>query len=72
MTALCYDTDLNDAEWAILAPPLAPTTHRGRRCKHKLRRVLNAILYILRGGEPWRLLPHKFPAWQNVLNYFRR
>jgi transposase len=72
MTALSYDTDLSDAEWAILAPLLAPTTRRGRPRKHDLRRVLNAILYILRGGEPWRLLPHEFPPWQSVYDHFRR
>jgi transposase len=72
MTAVCYDTDLSDAEWAILAPLLAPTTRRGRPRKHDLRQVLNAILYILRGGVPWRLLPHEFPPWQSVYDHFRR
>ena len=72
MTALCYDTDLSDGEWAILAPLLTPPTRRGRPRKHDLRRVLNAILYILRGGEPWRLLPHEFPPWQSVYDHFRR
>ena len=71
MTALSYDTDLIDAEWAILAPLLAPTTRRGRPRKHDLRQVLNAIFYILRGGEPWRLLPHEFPPWQTAYHYFR-
>jgi putative transposase len=51
MTALRYDADLSDAEWAIL-PSLTPPTHRGRPRKHDLRLVLNAILYILRGGKP--------------------
>ena len=72
MTVLSYDTDLSDAEWAILAPLLAPTTRRGRPRKHDLRRVLNAVLYILRGGEAWRLLPHEFPPWQSVYDHFRR
>jgi putative transposase len=72
MTALSYDTDLSDAEWAILAPLLAPTTRRGRPRKHDLRQVLNAVLYVLRGGEPWRLLPHEFPPWQSVYDHFRR
>lgn len=72
MTALSYVTDLSDAEWAILAPLLTPTTRRGRPRKHDLRQVLNAVLYILRGGEPWRLLPHEFPPWQSVYDHFRR
>jgi putative transposase len=72
MTASSYATDLSDAEWAILAPLLVPTTRRGRPRKHDLRQVLNAILYILRGGDPWRLLPHEFPPWQSVYDHFRR
>ncbi|MBJ6127980.1 transposase [Microvirga splendida] len=54
------------------APLLASTTRRGRPRKHDLRLVLNAILYILRGGEPWRLLPHEYPFWQSVYDHFRR
>ncbi|WP_414470672.1 transposase [Microvirga sp. M2] len=34
--------------------------------------VLNAILYILRGVEPWRLLPHEDPPWQSVYDQLRR
>jgi transposase len=49
-----------------------PTTRRGRPRKHDLSQVLNAILYILRGGESWRLLPHEFPPWQSVYDHFRR
>jgi putative transposase len=32
---------------------------------------LNAIFYIVRGGCPWRLLPHDFPPWKTVYHYFR-
>jgi transposase len=31
-----------------------------------------AILYIFRGGEPWRLLLHELPPWQSVYAHFRR
>ena len=37
-----------------------------------MRRVINAILYFVRSGCAWRLLPHEFPAWQTVYGYFRR
>ena len=33
---------------------------------------MNAILYVLRSGCPWRLLPYEFPAWGTVYYYFRR
>ena len=33
--------------------------------------VTNAILYLLRSGCSWRLLPHNFPPWQTVYAQFR-
>ena len=41
---------LSDAEWAILAPLLAPVARRGRPRRHNRRLVLAAIFYVLRGG----------------------
>lgn len=35
------------------------------------RIVLNAILYVLKGGIPWRLMPASFPPWQTVYHVFR-
>jgi transposase len=37
-----------------------------------MRKLLNAILYVIRGGIAWRLLPLDFPPWQTVYGYFRR
>ncbi len=39
---------------------------------YERREIVNAILYVLRSGCPWRLLPHDFPAWGTVHWYFRR
>ena len=33
---------------------------------------MNAVLYVLRGGVPWRLLPHEYPPWRSVYDQFRR
>lgn len=35
-----------------------------------MREVLNAILYMIRTGCPWRHLPHDFPPWGTVWWYF--
>ena len=72
MRAQPYNTDLSDAEWAVLAPLLEPATRRGRPRRHDRRLVVNAVLYVLRGGVPWRLLPHEFPPWRSVYDQFRR
>lgn len=35
-----------------------------------LREVVNGILYVLRGGIPWRMMPHDLPPWGKVGWYF--
>ena len=51
---LTLPSDLADAEWSVLEPLLPPASHVGRPRKWPLRRIIEAILYLLRGGLPWR------------------
>ncbi len=37
-----------------------------------MRRVLDAVFYVLRSGCPWRLLPFEFPPWRTVYYWFRK
>jgi len=67
-----YATDLTDAEFALLAPHLPTPSRVGRPREVDLREVLDAILYLLRTGCPWRLLPKSFPPKSTVFGYFRR
>src|SRR5438045_4074305 len=66
-----YDTDLTDAQFAPLEPLLPPPKHFGRP-RADLRAVLNGILYLVRTGCQWRLLPHDFPPWSTVHTWYRR
>jgi transposase len=67
-----YPSDLSDAEWELLAPLIPPLSTDAAYHLHERRDLVNAILYVLRSGCPWRLLPHDFPAWSTVYYYFRR
>lgn len=71
MSRRAYPTDLTDAQWALLEPYVPAPKPGGRPAKHPRREVVNAMLYVLRGGIAWRLLPHEFPPWQTVYDYFR-
>ena len=71
MSTRCYDTDLNDAAWAWIAPYLPAARSGGRPRATDLRAVLNAIFYLLRTGCQWRLLPREFPRPGTVYHYFR-
>ena len=66
MSIRLYDTDLTDAAWALVAPMLPAARPGGRPRTTDVRAVLNAILYLLRIGCQWRLLPREFPRWGTV------
>jgi putative transposase len=68
-----YPTDLTDAQWEKLRPLLEKARDpRGRPRKYALREIVNALLYVLRGGISWRAMPHDFPPWESVYDHFRR
>ena len=67
---LRYETDLTDAEWALIAGYFAAPSRRGRPRAWPLREIVNAIFYVMRGGIAWRLLPSDFPPWRTVYRWF--
>lgn len=71
MKIAIYGSSLSDAQWDILQLILPKRAKRGRP-PTDLRRILDAILYVLKGGIPWRMLPADFPPWQTVYHVFRK
>lgn len=53
---LALPSDLTDAEMGGSGTVLSAPPH-GRPRKGPLRRIIEAILDLLRGGLPWRMLP---------------
>jgi putative transposase len=66
-----YPSDLSELQWAnieeLFPPEQQPT---GRKRKYPIREIVNAIFYLARAGCSWRMLPHDFPPWGLVSNYF--
>ena len=67
-----YPSDLSGLLWRLLEPLLPPDSPRGHPRTVDLREVINGILYVLRGGIPWRLMSHDLPPWGTVWWYFRK
>ena len=67
-----YPSDLTDKQWAEIAPLIPAAEPGGREREVDMREVLNGILYLLRGGVSWRMLPHDLPPWGTVHYYYRR
>ena len=66
-----YPTDLTDEQWKLVEPFVPDAKPGGRPRKTRLREVVNAILYLVRSGCQWRMIPHEFPPWKTVYNYYR-
>ena len=70
MDACLYPSDLNDAEWALLEPLVRRSHPAGRRQTYPLRRIIDAIFYLLRTGAQWRMLPHEYPPRYAVFYHY--
>lgn len=59
--------ELTDAQWQ----KVAPLVHRyGRKSKRGDRSFLNAVIWVLKTGTPWRDLPDRYGSWKTVYNRF--
>lgn len=69
-----YPSDLTDNQWENISHLFPGGDRRpggrGRPRTYELREVVNAVMYLARGGCTWRMLPHDFPPWKTVSYYF--
>jgi putative transposase len=63
-----YSTNLTDSQWQIIEKFF----DNGRKRKHSLREIWNGILYVVKTGCQWRMLPNDFASWQTVYYYYRK
>jgi transposase len=61
---------LTDAELAVVRPLLSTRQRLGRPRTADLRELVNAVLYVLRTGCSWSLLPRVSPPMGTVYWYF--
>ena len=64
--------ELTDEQWELLKDSFPSNNgQRGRQWRdHRI--ILNAVLWILRTGAPWRDLPERYGPWQTVYGRFQR
>ncbi|AWK15649.1 transposase [Candidatus Fukatsuia symbiotica] len=67
-----YQSDLKDAEWLIIKNYFNPSDKRGRKSKHDKKTIVDAILYVVKSGCQWRMMPKDFPPWKTVYDHFSR
>ena len=60
---------LTDQEWNSIHDLFPPRARTGRPPRDR-RQIVDAILWILRTGAPWRDLPEEFGPWSTVWDLF--
>jgi transposase len=63
--------ELTDVAWARIEPLLPTRGGRGGRWRDH-RQVINAILWQLRTGAPWRDLPERYGPWKTAHERLRK
>jgi len=67
-----YPTDVTDDEWNFAAPYLTFMREDAPQREYTLREVYNALRYVSRSGEAWRMMPNDLPPWPVVYQQMRR
>ena len=65
--------ELTDEQWERIKDLVPPERSggRGRPAKDN-RMMINAIIWVLKTGVPWRDLPERFGSWNSVYSRFYR
>jgi transposase len=64
-------TDLTDKQWRIIESIFR--SNKGQHlAEHTKREMVNAVLYLVKTGCQWNLLPNDFPPHEAVRSFFRR
>lgn len=70
MSKKSYPSDITEKQQEFIQKYAPTRSKRGRPPEWSFAEIINAILYIVRGGCAWRLLPHDYPPWQTVYYHF--
>jgi transposase len=67
-----YPSDVSRKQFEKVRPFLEKARKRTKPCTLDLYEVFCAVLYVLKSGCQWRMLPSDFPRWQSCYAYFRK
>jgi len=65
-----YPSDLTREQFGTIRGLLEAAGKKTKPRKIDLSHVFNAVLYLLKTGCQWRMLPKEYPKWRTVHEYF--
>ena len=66
-----YPSDISREQFKKIEPLLLGARKKTRPRELDLYEVFCAVLYLLKSGCQWRMLPSDLPDWRSVYAYFR-
>jgi transposase len=66
-----YPSDITREEFELIRKELEAARKETKPRKTDLYDIFCAVLYVVKSGCQWRMLPSDFPKWNNVYNHFR-
>jgi len=67
----CYPSDISREQFEVIRPLLESARKKTRPRQIDLYDVFCGVLYLLKSGCQWRMLPESFPKWRTVHAYFQ-
>jgi transposase len=68
---MVYPSDVSRVQFELIEYDLQSARKATRPRKYDLYDIFCAVLYVLKEGCTWRVLPHDFPKWNIVYHYYR-
>ena len=67
-----YPSDISREQFASIMPIIETARKKTKPRTIDLYEVFCAILYLLKSGCQWRMIPSDFPKWRTVHSYFQQ
>ena len=67
-----YPSDISREQFAVILPLLELALRRTKPRTVDLYDVFCGVLYVLKSGCQWRMLPKDFPKWRTCYKYFQQ
>jgi hypothetical protein len=66
-----YPSDITRDQFKLIAPLLEAARKKTKPRQVDLYEVFCGVLYVLKSGCQWDMLPGDFPKWRTVYNYWQ-
>jgi len=66
-----YPSDISRKQFEKIKKELEGARKKTKPRKLDVYEVFCGVLYVVKNGCHWRMLPREFPKWESVYAYFR-